>query len=329
MMTENPLFSIIILLWNSNQFLNKCLTALDKQTDKDFEIILIDNGSSEPLNDQIFCGFPELLIRFYRIEENIGFAAGNNFGSSKANGEYLVLLNSDAFPETNWLEIIKNKIGEYPDCSFASLLLMANNHKKLDGAGDLYHVSGLVSRRYYNYLVDEVTLTEKEVFSACGAAAIYPKKLFEMVGGFDPDFFAYVEDIDMGFRLQLLGYRCIFVPQAIVYHVGSGSTEKRSEFSIYHGQRNLIWAFVKNMPGVLFWFLLSFQIITNFLLIIVSIFRKRGQTTIQAKKDALKDLTSVFQKRKEIQKNRKESVLNIIRILDWNPLFPIVKMIRM
>ncbi|HSM49631.1 MAG TPA: glycosyltransferase family 2 protein, partial [Draconibacterium sp.] len=281
----NHFFSIVILFWNNEKYIERCLQSLKNQTYKNFEIILINNGSDQPFPNEL--DLSSIKVIYLELPKNIGFAAGNNHGAKVAKGKYLITLNADAFPEPEWLEKIFSAIEKHPDCSFASKLVMANDPTKLDGTGDVYHFTGLVWRKNYNRLAENVTLIECEVFSACGAAAVYPKGAFDRVGGFDPDYFSYVEDVDLGFRLILAGYRCIFLPNAVVHHVGSGSTGKRSDFSAYYGQRNLIWTFFKNMPGLLFWVLLPIHIIMNALMIFFSFFRKQGKITIKAKIDAM------------------------------------------
>lgn len=322
----SPFFSIIILYWNNGRYIRKCLTSLLNQTWKDFEIILVNNGSDQPVSLDLEIEFPTLNITFLQLPENIGFAAGNNFGSEHAKGKYLALLNADAFPYSNWLEKVRSAIEKYPDSIFASKLVMADDPTKLDGTGDVYHFTGLVWRKNHNHLAENVSLKECEVFSACGAAAVYPKDAFDRVGGFDPDYFSYVEDVDLGFRLRLAGYRCIFLPEAIVHHVGSGSTGKRSDFSVYYGQRNLVWTFFKNMPGILFWLLVPFHIITNVLMIIFSFFRKQGKVTVKAKIDALVKINTIIKKRRRIHISRKISTIKLLMSLDWNPISPSLKL---
>jgi len=322
---QSPKFSIIILFWNNGQYFQKCLDSLSNQIVNDFEIINIDNGSQEPIIQELLQDFPNLQIELIQLPENIGFSAGNNLGVEHSRGKYIITLNADAFPEKDWLENINKAIEKYPDCFFSSKLIMANDPVKIDGAGDVYHFTGQVWRKYHNQKQSSLQLREEEVFSACGAAAIYPKDAFLNVGGFDPDFFSYVEDVDLGFRLRLAGYKCIFLPDAVVHHVGSASTGKRSDFSVYYGQRNLVWTFVKNMPCILIWILLPFHIILNFLTIVLSFFRKQGIITTKAKIDALSDLPDLIRKRRQIQKNRKVSIINIMKALDWNPISPIKK----
>ena len=324
----NPFFSIIILCWNSNNYIEQCLDSLKSQTFQDFEVLLIDNNSPDPVPDSVINDFSALNIRHFRLTANLGFAGGNNFGVSKAKGKYLVFLNSDAFPTCTWLENVKKAIDKYPQSFFASKLLKANDPNRLDGTGDTYHFSGLVWRTNYNRFENKIRKREGEVFSACGAAAIYSKAAYDEVGGFDEDYFAYVEDVDLGFRLQLAGYKCIYLPDAVVHHIGSGSTQRRSDLSVYYGQRNLIWTFVKNVPSPLIYFLLPFHVLANLFLLIISIFRKQGRISFQAKVDAIKKLPDFAKKRRKVQAGRRISIIRVIRLMNWNPISPILKVIR-
>ena len=158
---------------------------------------------------------------------------------------------------------------------------------------------------------------DKKIFSPCAAAALYRTAPVQAVGGFDEDFFCYGEDVDLGFRLRLAGHDSLLVHNAIVRHVGSASTgDKRSAFASYHGHRNMVWVFVKNMPGVLFWLLLPFHILVNMLLIIVLALRGQGGVALRAKRDALLGLPRAWAKRSRIQSRRKASVFQIWRELE-------------
>lgn len=323
-----PLFSIIILCWNNLKYLKQCLQALAEQTNKSFEVILVDNGSDEPVSDDILAVFSGLTIKFARLDQNLGFAAGNNYAAKFARGEYLVTLNADAFPRKDWVETIFSAVEKYPDSSLASKLIMAKDHQRLDGEGDVYHFSGLVWRRSYNLPVSESKIKEGEVFSACAAAAVYPRKAFEYVGGFDSDYFAYLEDVDLGFRLRLAGNRCIYIPDAVVYHVGSGSTSKRSDLSVYYGQRNLVWTFYKDMPGVFIFLLMPLNLVANFLLLLQALFRRQGRVAIQSQRDALMGLPRIFKKRKQVQSHRKIAAFKLFQFMDTNLFSPITDSIR-
>jgi GT2 family glycosyltransferase len=320
-----PFFSVVILCWHSEKYIFACLDALNNQIDKDFEILLVDNGSPTPLDEQDFKAYADLKIKFLPLKNNIGFAAGNNYAAQIATGRYLVLLNADAFPDRAWLKNIRVGIQKYPHSFFASKLVMANHPERYDGTGDIYHFSGLVWRKSYNALIEKYPAPEREVFSACGAAAIFPKEAFEQVGGFDPDYFSYLEDIDLGFRLRLIGYKCIYLPNAVVMHVGSASTGRRSDFSVYYGHRNLIWTYLKNMPGLLVILLLPFHMLANLFQIALCVFRKQGSIALRARKDALNDLSTILHKRKLVQENRTAPILSVLKAMDWNPISPLVK----
>lgn len=208
-----PFFSIIILYWQSAQYLPECLQSLDEQSFKDFEIILLNNGSTQPLDMDLFTRYFLFTINFLHSEINLEFAAGNNLAAKFARGEYLILLNGDAFPQYDWLEQLRKAIERLLNCFFASRLVMALDPDRLDGEWNVNHSSGLAWRKGHNKSVVSVSSYEKEVMSACAAAGVYPRGAFELVGGFDEDFFAYMEDVDLDFRLQLQGYSCHYLPQ--------------------------------------------------------------------------------------------------------------------
>jgi len=325
---SHPYFSIIILLWKSNQYIFCCLDSLKNQTFRDFEIIILNNGSPEPIPQEIFTQYPTLNINYVHQDHNLGFASGNNFAASYAKGRFVVLLNSDAFPRKEWLESVYDGIQSFPNCSFASKLIMANEPEKLDGEGDVYHFTGLAWRKSYGKLSASTHAVEGEVFSACGAAAIYPKEAFDQVGGFDPDYFAYVEDVDLGFRLRLAGYRCVYLPAAEVLHVGSGSTGVRSDLATYYGHRNLVWTYFKNMPLGFLIGLLPFHLLANLMLVIYGAFSKRGAIIARAKIDAIRSLSVVLGKRRAIQKNRKITSLQLLTAMDLNPFTPLTFLLR-
>jgi GT2 family glycosyltransferase len=137
------------------------------------------------------------------------------------------------------------------------------------------------------------------------------------VGGFDEDFFCYAEDVDLGFRLRLAGHRCLLVPDAVVRHVGSATTGgQKSDFAVYHGHRNLVWTYMKNMPGALFWLFLPLHILLNLVTVLWFSLRGQGRVIMRAKRDALCDLPRMWRKRREIQRARRAPVGEIWRALD-------------
>jgi GT2 family glycosyltransferase len=203
-MSRAPLISIILVAWNNKTHLRHCFSALSKKTLRDFEVILVDNGSTDGSIDGMGSRWPDLQLRVERLASNLGFASANNTGVRLARGEWIVLLNADAFPEPAWLENLLKAAEQNPQYNFfSSRQIQYNGTHLLDGAGDEYHVSGLAWRRYYNHIQSEYGLQQEEVFSACAAAAMYRREDFLKVGGFDEDYFSYFEDVDLGFRPRL------------------------------------------------------------------------------------------------------------------------------
>lgn len=308
--------SVILVTWNSSAHLVRCLNCLSAQTINDFEIIVVDNGSTDSFINELENRWSRLALRVERLKSNLGFAVANNIGARLACGKYLALLNTDAFPEPNWLEQLIFAAQKNPGFTFFSSRQVQFNHPELlDGAGDEYHVSGLAWRRYYNYLEKEQSAKPEEVFSACAAAALYLREDFLKVDGFDEDYFSYFEDMDLSFRLRLTGGRCLYVPQATVHHVGSASSGKMSDFVIYHGHRNLEWTFFKNMPWVLLWLYLPLHILMNMYFLLSFTLKGKRNAIFTAKLDALRNLVPILYKRRIIQKTRTVSTLEIYRIM--------------
>ncbi len=346
-----PFFSVVMLHWNSGRFLAAALDALEGQTCKDFELILLDNGSPEALDTAVLARHPELPLTVLRSERNLGFAGGNNLASRSAHGELLVLLNGDAFPEPEWLAEIYAAAQTRPGACFASRQVMAEDPSRLDGEWNVYAASGLAWRKSHGQPLAKACPTEREVISACAAASAYPLAAFREAGGFDEDFFAYLEDVDLDLRLRLLGYPCYYLPGAVVRHVGSGSTAARanqppaqrelakrlprwnpinasgrSEFSLQLSHRNLIWTFVKNMPGAFFWLLLPAHLFVNLAYLLAGALTGHGNLIARAKWEALQELPAVLEKRRQVQRGKRITAARFARLLEWNPIAPVVKL---
>jgi len=299
------------------------------QTFQDFEVILVDNGSEDNALDELQEKYPPLRLQVERLDANLGFAVANNIGASLACGKWLALLNADAFPEPDWLEQLLHATDQNPECSFfASRQIQFNTPHLLDGAGDTYHLSGLAWRTSYNLPSEKYGFQQKEVFSPCAAAALYSREEFLKVGGFDEDYFSYFEDVDLGFRLRLMGRKCLYVPHAVVYHIGSASTGKRGDFSVYYGYRNLIWTFVKNMPSPLIWVYLLLHIGTLVFFAVYLTFRGQGKAIWGAIFDAVIGLQKTLTKRGVIQQNLITRPADLLSMMSRGWLEPYVEFMR-
>jgi GT2 family glycosyltransferase len=320
---KNPAISILIVTWNSGKYLERCLENLSRQTFRAFEVLIIDNGSTDGSLDSINQRWPNLPIRLEKFTENRGFCVANNIGVQLATTPWVALLNSDAFPEPAWLENLARATEKYPGAFFSSCLLQANQPDRLDGEGDVYHASGLAWRRNYN-LPYRQDAPEREIFSACAAAALYPRAAFLAVGGLDEDYFAYHEDVDLGFRLRLAGLKCYHIPAAIVHHIGSPSFGKHGDKAIYFGHRNLVWTFFKDMPAPLFWAFLPLHLFYTLVSLGYFTLIGKGGAIWRAKWDALLGLAKMLAKRRSRQ--NAGSAQNILAVIELNPLLPLVNM---
>lgn len=311
-----PDVSVVIVNYNGAAHLHRCLTALLGQSVVPHEIILVDNGSSDS-SLEIVTQFP--TVRVLAQAENLGFSKANNLAIQVAanTSEWIALVNTDAFVDPTWLETLLTATQQFPEtAAFGSRLLAATDPKLLDGVGDAYYLSGRVSRKGYGCPAEMATDRPSEIFSACAAAALYQRSALNDVGGFDEDYFCYVEDVDLGFRLRLAGYSCLYIPTAVSLHVGySTSGGRHSDFSVYHSHRNLVWTYLKNMPGWLLWISLPMHLLLNLVTLILFTWRGQLAIVLQAKWDALKGLPDMWQKRQVIQSKRRVSVSALLKVM--------------
>jgi GT2 family glycosyltransferase len=300
--------SIIIPNWNGERFLNTCLGSLRRQSLDNFEILLVDNGSTDGSVGFVERSFPE--VRVISLEENRGFSAAVNAGIRSADTEYVALLNNDTQAEPGWLEALWQAAERHPEASlFASRLVDFQDQRVLDGAGDALRRSGLPYRLGHRELDRGQFDREAFVFGACAAAALYRRSLFEEIGLFDEDFFAYCEDGDVSFRAQLAGHRCLYAPEAVVYHVGSASTGgKRSPTATRLGTQNGVNLLVKNLPTSLAWRLLPSLLAGQLSRILVTSLSPGGlRAHLSGLIGAWRLLPRMLEKRKAIQSRKQVS----------------------
>jgi GT2 family glycosyltransferase len=294
---------VIVVNFNGGEFVGRCLECLAAQTFRDFRVVVVDNASADGSIEVLEASFPS--VQFVRNAQNNGFAAANNQGlAMAADSRWVALLNPDAFAAPDWLEKMLSAANASTGFSFFGCTMRLADHPDLmDGTGDLFHVSGLSWRRDHMVAASNATTRAGEIFGPCAAAALYRRDALDEVGGFDESYFCYHEDVDLAFRLRLRGHRCLFVPDAIVDHVSSGIVGKRSDFATYHGHRNLVWTFVKNMPARLFWLYLPMHCLVNLVAIIACAARGQLGVVLRAKLDALLGLPRILRDRERVQAN--------------------------
>jgi GT2 family glycosyltransferase len=309
---------VVIVNYNSGPLLAQCVQSVLASPVR-ATVYVSDNASDDDSLARLRAGIGDHpLVTVIRNARNLGFAAGNNVVLPLCRAEYIFCLNPDAVLAGDALEKLLAAAAERREFAcFAARTIQSGRRDVLDGAGDAYHVSGLVWRRGHGAPVSATAhLQTREVFSACAAAALYRRDAREAVGGFDEDYFCYLEDVDLGFRLRLLGYRCLYVPDALVYHVGSATAGKESDFVVYHGHRNLVWTYVKDMPGALFWLYLPLHIAANIAMVVRYGLRGRWAVMLRAKRDALKSLPLMWKKRRAIQARRRARAWELRKLME-------------
>ena len=240
-----PFFSVIIPNYNGQRFLPTVLDALDRQTFGDFETIVIDDASTDDSVALVERDYPH--VRLIVNRRNRGFVASCNLAADVADGRILVLLNSDTEPEPTWLEELARTIVANPRAAVVtSKLLLFDERDKIHSAGDVLGVDGIPRNRGV-WAQDRGQFDrETAVFSGCGGASAYRRDVWEALGGFDEDFWMFLEDVDYSFRARLLGYEVVFSPRARVYHHLTANAG--DELASYYVGRNTLWNIVKNMP---------------------------------------------------------------------------------
>jgi GT2 family glycosyltransferase len=259
-MNRHPLLSVIIPNWNGKHFLAECIDSLKAQTFHDFETILVDNGStvgSANFAEERYGDF----IRILRNESNLGYTGGNNVGIQAAQGEYIVLLNNDTQADPTWLEALVEAIGSNPQVGmWASKVYSYYKRNQIEAVGELIYWDGL-NRARGQYEQDQGQYGKvEEIFFPPGCGGMFRKTLFEEIGLFDEDFFAYGDDAEIGIRARLAGWKCVYVPKAVVYHKNSGSTGQYSPFKAFYVERNRFWITIKYFPYPLLFLSLFFTL---------------------------------------------------------------------
>jgi len=240
-----PFFSVIVPNYNGVRHLPTVLAALHNQTFRDFEIVVIDDASSDSSVALVERDYPGVRLLVNRA--NLGFVRSCNVAADAAHGRYLVLLNSDTEPEPGWLAALAHAIVAHPEAAvIASKLLLFDRRSTLHTTGDLLGVDGVARNRGVWEEDRGQYDAAAAIFSGCGGASAYRRDVWQALGGFDEDFWMYLEDVDFGFRARLLGYTAVFAPAARVYHQLSASGGDTLA-SFYVG-RNTIWLIAKNMP---------------------------------------------------------------------------------
>ena len=310
----SPRATVVVPNWNGERFLSSCLGSLGGQSFEDFETFVVDNGSTDGSVALVGRDFPE--VRVLSLDENRGFSVAVNAGIKFSTSEYVALLNNDTEVDPGWLEALIRAADSHPEAGFfASKLVDFDDRRVLDGAGDALRRSGLPYRLGHGEPDHGQYDRAAFVFGACAGAALYRRGMLDDVGLFDEDFFANCEDGDLSFRAQLAGYRCLYVPESVVYHMGSATFGKRSPTATRLGTQNSLCMLVKNLPAPLVPAFLPFVAAGQISRLVVTASTHTLRAHLEGLAGALHLLPLMLKKRREIQERRRVPVEYVRQLL--------------
>jgi len=315
-----PTISVVIPSWNGRALLDRSLSSLQRQTLIPLETIVVDNGSEDGTVAHLNEVWPQ--VRILALERNVGFAPAVNRGIAMAVGDFIALVNNDMELEERWLEELADGLISHPEAASATgKILDLKDPTRLDGAGDVMSWYGLATRRGWRELDEGQYDTAEPVFSACAGAALYRADALARVGHFDEDFFAYFEDVDWGFRAQLLGLECRYVPTAVSWHLGGATADRVPDFGFRLQRRNEIWLVVKNFPGAAFVRYAPQLALYALTLAFVTARQRRARVFWSAVADAVAGLPGALRKRRAIQRSCTVGLHQLARVV--TPRYPL------
>lgn len=324
-----PEISVVIVNWNRRALLERCLESLTRQAFTDFELMVVDNGSTDG-SPGIVRRFSLPAVRLIRNEENQGFARAVNQGIRQARGRIIALVNNDVLLDPLWLLEIQRGMATDPRVGMcASKILLADHAGRIDKVGHVIYADGQNYGRGHNEQDRGQYDRAEEVLCPDGAAGAYRAKVFADVGWLDEDFFAYADDADLGLRAQLAGWKCLYIPTAIAHHGHSSTLGAYSPPKIFLVERNRIWLALKIFPWS--WIARApFYSAARYLWHFWALLTKKGDVgearrlgplapmlwaVVRAQFGALRGLPRALRKRREIQKRRKISRSELARLL--------------
>lgn len=304
-----PLVSVIIVNWNGRAHLERCLGALARQTLHAFETIVVDNGSSDGSVEMIRDGFPR--VRAVALPRNVGFAAGNNAGILAGAAPFVATLNNDTEPHPEWLERLLEPALRDPTVGMvASKMVFAHRPGMINSAGIALDLAGIAWDRLGGE-PDRGGDNVEEVFGPCAGAALYRRAMLDEIGLFDDEFFAYLEDVDLAWRARLAGWRCLYVPSAVVTHVHSATGVEGSPFKSYHLGRNKLWAIAKNYPAPQLYLALPLVVAYDLAATFYGVIRRRDLAALKGRIAGTLGLPRQWSKRRKVQRMRRVPFANL------------------
>jgi GT2 family glycosyltransferase len=329
-MRQMPTASIIIVNWNGEDHLPACLDSLTAQSYRDFEVVVVDNGSTDGSVPLIREAYP--WVKLVELQENTGFATGNNVGLKHAVGKYVITLNNDTRADSAWLATIVAVAEQHPEVGMVgSRICSYENPDCIDSLGHGVCRDGMSRGRFrmQSYAGLKTAEVEEILFpSAC--VALYKRSMLEETGFFDDDFFAYAEDTDLGLRGRLAGWKAVIAMRAIVYHKYSGTGGVFSPFKLYLVERNHYFVVLKTFPTAML-MLVPFYTLARYMEQALAVLAAKGcggeflagesrgklvLALVRGNRDALLRIPAMLKKRREIMARRKISMGEMAQLLE-------------
>ncbi|MEW6377854.1 MAG: glycosyltransferase family 2 protein [Thermodesulfobacteriota bacterium] len=314
-----PRVNVIIPNLNGEKLFPICLESLKKQGFRDFDITVVDNGSEDGSLTLLKDRYPE--VRLISLDKNYGFAGGVNRGIEATEGEFIALLNNDIEVDPKWLEELHRALIEHPEVgSCQAKLLRYQEREKINGLGIRMNIDGEVEIIGWKEIDQGQYEEERYIFAVGAGASLYRRKMFEDIGLFDENFFANFEDVDLSFRAQLAGYKALYVPKAIGYHMIGATIKKMKYLPTYLNNRNKILFFWKNMPNEMikrhFWRIFWSRSSFFFKRILFNFYKLRTYYFLKGVFAAYFRLPYILKERKRIKAMRRVSIDYLDSIMD-------------
>jgi GT2 family glycosyltransferase len=246
--TDTPSLSVIVVNWNGRHLLEECLDSILGQEDPGIEVIVVDNGSRDGSVEFLYSRYAG-KVRLIGLPSNEGWSGGNNRGIESARGEYVLLLNNDTCLGSGFFSRLREGISRHPDAGmYAVKILDYHDRSLIDNTGHVIYRDGAARGRWRRRKDAPGEDREEEVLCPSGAAGVYRRDMFERAGPIDDAYFTYGEDTELGLRARRAGYKCFFIPSAVLYHKYSASSAPYTPSKIYYVERNRVWTVVKLYP---------------------------------------------------------------------------------
>jgi GT2 family glycosyltransferase len=304
---EAPLLTVAVLSYDGRHLLEVILPSLARQSFRDFEVVVVDNGSRDDTVAWLGEHWPQAQI--VSLAQNVGVTAALNVCARAGRGELVGLFNNDLELEPDCLGELVAAMREHPKAGWAGAKLRDYERRDvIDGAGDVFTWAATGGRRGHGERDVGQYDEPRAIFGACGGAALYRRSALEQVGEFDEDFFAFYEDVDWNLRAQLAGLSCRYVPSAVVYHMGSATIGRGlSDFTRYHLWRNTLWIIAKDLPAPSLLRHAPHLLLGQAVNLAVALRDRKLTIWLRVWRDALRGLPGMLRKRRQVQARRRIS----------------------